>query len=130
MVAFKQAARAPKRQDRLRAALPHAQAFLEEIVQRGLSLPDATRQLVRLLDDYGAEATDAALAETLRRGTPTPASVALWLEQRRRAQRLLPKLPLELPPRPDVRGLHVTPHDLETYDALSRLDDDTDPGAR
>ena len=123
LVAFKQAARAPTRTGRLRAALAHAEVFLEEIVQRGLSLPDATRQLVRLLDDYGAEATDAALAETLRRGTPTPASVALWLEQRQRAQRRLPKLPLELPARTDVRGLHVTPHDLETYDALSRLDD-------
>jgi transposase len=124
LVAFKQAARVPKAQDRLRAALPHAEAFLEQIVQRRLSLHAATGQLLRLLDDYGAQATEAALVETLRRGTPTPASVALWLEQRRREQRVLPKVPLELPDRPQVRGLHVPPHDLETYDALSGCDDE------
>jgi transposase len=123
LVAFKQAARVPKAQDRLRAVLPHAEAFLEQIVQRGLSLHGATKQLLHLLDDYGPEATEAALVETLRRGTPAPASVALWLEQRRRQQRVPPKVPLELPDRPGVRGLHVPPHDLETYDALSRLDD-------
>jgi transposase len=124
LVAFKRAARVPKGQDRLRAELPHAEAFLEQIVQRGLSLHGATTQLLRLLDDYGAEATEAALVETLRRGTPMPASVALWLEQRRREQRVLPKVPLELPDRPGVRGLHVPPHDLETYDALSHEDDE------
>ncbi len=123
LVAFKRAARVPKGQDRLRAALPHAEAFLEQIVQRGLSLHATTGQLLRLLDDYGAEATEAALVETLRRGTPAPASVALWLEQRRREQRVLPKVPFELPDRPGVRGLHVPSHDLETYDALSHQDD-------
>ncbi len=104
--------------------MPHAEAFLEQIVERGLSLHGATVQLLHLLDDYGPEATEAALVETLRRGTPTPASVALWLEQRRREQRVPPKVPFELPDRPGVRGLHVPPHDLETYDALSRFDDD------
>ena len=124
LVAYKRAARAPKGQDRLRSALPHAEAFLEEIVLRGLALHSATQQLLRLLGDYGAEATEAALVETLERGTPTPASVALWLEQWRRRQGVLPKVPLELPNRPEVRGLHVTPHDLETYDVLSRFDND------
>jgi transposase len=77
LIAAKRAARTPKGRDRLFAALPHAEAFFEQIVQRGLPLPSATQQLLRLLSDYGREATDVALAEVLRRGTSTPASVAL-----------------------------------------------------
>jgi transposase len=123
LLAIKHAARAPKRRDRLRAALPHADAFFEAVLERGLSLASTTSTLQQLLADYGPDATDAALALTLRRGTPTPSSVAHWLEQERRRSRRQPPIPVELPDRPDVRGLHVTPHDLETYDALSRFDD-------
>jgi transposase len=126
LIAAKRAARTPKGRDRLFAALPHAEAFFEQIVQRGLPLPSATQQLLRLLSDYGREATDVALAEVLRRGTSTPASVALVLEQQRRGRRVPPKVPVELPDRPNVRGLHVPPHDLETYDALSHSDDDAE----
>jgi transposase len=126
LIAAKRAARTPKGRDRLFAALPHAEAFFEQIVQRGLPLPSATQQLLRLLSDYGREATDVALAEVLRRGTSTPASVALVLEQQRRGRRVPPKVPVELPDRPEVRTLHVTPHDLETYDALSHSDDDAE----
>jgi transposase len=126
LIAAKRAARTPKGRDRLFAALPHAEAFFEQIVQRGLPLPSATQQLLRLLSDYGREATDVALAEVLRRGTSTPASVALVLEQQRRGRRVPPKVPVELPDRPNVRSLHVPPHDLETYDALSHSDDDAE----
>jgi transposase len=126
LIAAKRAARTPKGRDRLFAALPHAEAFFEQIVQRGLPLPSATQQLLRLLSDYGREATDVALAEVLRRGTSTPASVALVLEQQRRGRRVPPKVPVELPDRPEVRTLHVTPHDLETYEALSHSDDDAE----
>ena len=126
LLAIKHAARAPKRRDLLRAALPHADAFFEAVLERGLSLSSTTSQLQRLLDDYGPDATDAALALTLRRGTPTPSSVAHWLEQERRRSSMQPPIPVELPDRPDVRGLHVIPHDLETYDALSRFDDDAE----
>jgi transposase len=124
LVAYKKAARAPKGRDALRAALPHADAFFEAALERGLSLSSTTSQLRRLMDDYGPGATDAALAETLRRGTPTPSSVAHTLEQQRRRSHPLPELPVDLPDRPGVRDLRVLPHDLERYDDFSHTDDE------
>jgi len=124
LVAWKKAARAPKGRDALCAGLPHAEAFFEATLERGLSLASTTAQLRRLLDDYGSHATDAALALTLERGTPIPSSVAHWLEQQRRRTQEKPAIPVELPDRADVRDLRVTPHDLETYDDLSHQDDE------
>jgi transposase len=124
LVAFKQTARAPKGRDRLRAQLPHAQAFFEAVLERGLSLVSTTAALYRLLEDYGPTATDAALAQTLRRGTPTPSSVAHWLEQERRRATAQPPIPVELSHRPELRDLRVPLHDLETYDDLSHADDE------
>jgi len=126
LVAFKKAARAPKGRDALCAALPHAEAFFEAALSRGLSLASTTAQLRRLLEDSGPRATDAALALTLQRGTPTPSSVAHWLEQQRRQTQAKPVIPVELPDRPDVRDLRITPHNLETYDDLSHEDDGED----
>jgi transposase len=125
LVALKQTARAPKGRDLLRAQLSHADAFFEAALERGLSLARTTAQLRRLLDDYGPRATDAALAETLRRGTPTPSSVAHWLEQQRRQTQAPPPIAVELSHRPEIRELRVPPHDLETYDELSDPDDHT-----
>ncbi|MEE9280131.1 MAG: IS21 family transposase [Myxococcota bacterium] len=124
LVAFKRAARAPKGRDALCAALSHAEAFFEATLERGLALSSTAAQLRRLLDDYGPQATDAALALTLRRGTPTPSSVAHWLEQQRRLEKVKPAIPVELPDRADIRDLRVTPHKLETYDDLSHEDDE------
>jgi transposase len=125
LLASKHAARPTKRRDWLRAALPHAGDFFEAALARGLPLASTASRLRRLLAEYGPEKTDAALLLTLDRGTPTPDSVAHWLEQERRRASPLPRIPLELPDRKPVRDLHVTPHDLETYDALARSDSDS-----
>jgi transposase len=124
LVAFKREGRAAKGRDRLLTVLPHAEAFFEKMLEREVPLAQATAQLTRLLDDYGAGPTDAALEFVLRNDTPSLSSLALWLEQERRRRHPLPRVPLHLPDRPGVRNLHITPHDLETYDALSNPDDD------
>ena len=126
LIAFKREGRAAKGRDRLLAVLPHAEAFFEKMLEREVPLAQATAQLTRLLDDYGATPTDAALQFVLRNNTPSLSSLALWLEQERRRRHPLPKVPLHLPDRPGVRNLHVTPHDLETYDALSNPSDEED----
>jgi hypothetical protein len=108
----------------LRAQLPHAQAFFEAVLERGRSLVTTTAALYRLLEDYGPTATDAPLAQTLRRGTPTPSSVAHWLEQERRRTTARPLIPVELSDRPEIRDLRVPLHDLETYVDLSHSDDE------
>lgn len=124
LVAEKRAARAPQGRDRLLRQLRHAEAFFQRMLEREVPLAQATAQITRWLDDYGRAATDAALAHALARETPSLSSVALWLEQQRRRRHALPRVPIELPDRPGVRQLSVTPHDLESYDALSQRDDD------
>jgi transposase len=124
LVAFKREGRAAKGRDRLLTVLPHAEAFFLKMLEREVPLAQATAQLTRLLDDYGAVQTDAALESALRHDTPSLASVALWLEQERRRRHPLPRVPLDLPDRPGVRNLHVPTHNLETYDALTETPDD------
>ena len=104
--------------DRLRHACPHADAFVEALALRGEPLASQTTRLLRLLDQVGAPALDAALVEALARGAISAASVAHVLDQRRRARRLPPLVDFVLPADPRVRDLRVTPHALSAYDTL------------
>jgi len=104
--------------DRLRQACPHADALLDALARRGEPLASQTTRLLRLLDQVGAPALDAALGEALARGALSAASVAHILDQRRRARRLPPLVDLVLPADPRVRDLRVTPHALSAYDTL------------
>jgi len=126
LLRWKRAARLTRGRGRLSETVKSASAFLEAVVERGDNLGNATKQLLRLLDDYGPDELDAAIEEALGRGTLTPASVAHILEQARRRKNAPPRIPVELPFDPRIRGLHVTPHALEGYDELARRDDDDD----
>jgi len=118
LVAAKHHAHELRGRDRLRHACPQAEPFLEALAVRGHPLASETTRLLHLLDQVGAAALDAALAEAHARGAISAASVAHVLEQRRRARRLPPPIALVLPADPRVRDLRVTPHALSAYDAL------------
>src|SRR5436309_2914422 len=118
LVAAKRHAHDLRGRDRLRYACPQADAFIDALAVRGHPLASETTRLLRLLDQVGAAALDAALAEALTRGAISAASVAHVLEQRRRARRQPPLLDLVLPADPRVRDLRVTPHALSAYDTL------------
>lgn len=104
--------------DRLRHACPHAEPFIAELAQRGEPLARHTQALLGLLDLYGPAELDQALAEALKRGALSAPSVAHLLDQRSRARRSPPPLPMALPDDPRVRDLRVTPHALAPYDEL------------
>jgi transposase len=114
----KRRARDLRGRDRLRAACPHADAFLEALARRDAPLAGETSRLLRLLDQAGTQALDAALAEALERQAVSAVSVAHLLEQRRRARQLPPPAELILPADPRVRDLRITPHALTAYDTL------------
>jgi transposase len=118
LAAEKRRAHELRGRDRLRHACPHAEAFVDALAVRGHPLASETMRLLRLLDQVGAAALDAALAETLARGAISAASVAHVLDQRRRARRQPPPIDLVLPADPRVRDLRVTPHTLSAYDKL------------
>jgi transposase len=118
LVAEKRRAHDLRGRDRLRHACPQAEAFLNALAVRGQPLARETTRLLHLLDQVGAAALEAALAETLTRGAISAASVAHVLEQRRRARRQPPVVDFVLPADPRVRDLRVTPHALSAYDTL------------
>jgi transposase len=122
----KRKARGQTPSGRLTAAVPQTQAFVQAAFAKGENAGSTTLKLLRLLDDYGAPALRSAIIEALERETPRIASVAYLLERRRRTQGARTPLPVDLSRRPDLADLVVRPHQAETYDELSRTDDDDD----
>ena len=106
--------------DRLRASCPSADAFIEALALRGEHLGGQVSRLLKLLDRYDKTEVEAALKDALARGAVGAASVAHVLDQRARARSRAPKLDVVLPDDPRVRDLRVTPHALDTYDALAK----------
>jgi transposase len=119
-----------RRRDRLRGACPSAAAFLDALARRGEPVGTHAARLARLLDTHGAAALEAALAETLARGAVSAASVAHVLDQRARARKAPPAIPVVLPDDPRVRDLRVTPHALSSYDALAKETPDDEDTTR
>jgi transposase len=119
----KRRAREHRGRNRLMAACPHAQAFLEKVALHGAHLGGTTSRLLRLLDTQGASEVDLALAEAHRRGAFAAQSVAHILDQRRRARNAAVPMPVVLPDDPRVRDLRVPDRALGAYDALARSGD-------
>jgi transposase len=126
LLEYKRRARGQTPSGRLTAAVPEAQAFIQAAFAKGENAGSTTLKLLRLLDDYGAQALRVALIEALERDTPRISSVAYLLERRRRAAKTRSPLPVDLSRRPDLADLVVRPHEAEIYDELSRSDDDPD----
>ncbi len=104
---------------RLEQAVPESKTLLDLAFAQGESAGAQTAQLMRLLEQYGAAALRRAIAEALQRNTPRASSVAFLL---RRQPRSTP-LSLDLSHHPQAQSLDIRPHDLETYDELSRTQD-------
>jgi hypothetical protein len=119
----KRHAREHRGRNRLMAACPSAQRFLENVALHGGHLGGTTRRLLGLLDTHGPTELDVALVEAHRRGAFTAQSVAHILDQRRRARKAVVPLPVVLPDDPRVRDLRVPTRPLSDYDALARSGD-------
>lgn len=126
LLAEKQRAQGSTPNARLLGAVPAAEAFLEASFRRGEQVASVTQKLLLLLDDYGTEELRLAVQEALARGTPRVSSISFLLAKRRRAAQRRMNLPVDLSRRPDLKDLYVKPHSPETYDELSRRDDDDD----
>jgi hypothetical protein len=110
--------------DRLRLAVPVVATLLDRLATRGESLRVQVSRLLSLLDDYGPQELTAAIERALERDALGAGAIAHILETRRRQRGLKPPMPMALPDHAGVRELDVTPHRLETYDALTRPDPD------
>lgn len=101
---------------------PLAGALRCMVCGRGEPLRAHTARLLGLLDDYGPQELAAAVTQALETDALGAGTIAHLLEQRRRQRRQPPPIRLVLPDHPGVRTLDVTPHRLESYDALTRPD--------
>jgi transposase len=126
LVQHKRAAKAHRAIDRLHAALPHSRDWLAAIAERGGNLGSATWGLSKLLDTERADSIDAALAESLARGTPHLGAVRHLLDCARKARGQPPAVEPHLPADGRLEGLVVHPHPLSTYDQLQRISKDED----
>ena len=115
----KHSARQSREMTSLFAQVEGAKQLLENVVARGESLVTATRQLERLLDEYGADELTFAVAAMLERNVTAPSAVAHILEQERRKKRMKPPVNINISNDPRVQNLTVTVPDLGGYDDLS-----------
>jgi hypothetical protein len=97
-----------------------ADPFIEALAVRGEHLGGHVARLLKLLDRVGPTELELALKDALDRGAVGAASVAHVLDQRARARKAAPVLDVVLPADPRVRDLRVTPHALDSYDALAK----------
>jgi len=124
LIAATRQANASSARDRLRLAVPAIATLFERLAARGESLRAHTARLLALLDDYGPAELAVAVARALETDALGAGTIAHLLEQHRRQRRQKPPLRFVLPDHPGVRTLDVTPHRLESYDALTRPDPD------
>jgi transposase len=126
LVQHKRAAKVHRAIDRLHAALPHSRALLAAIAERGGNLGSATWSLCKLLDTERADLLDAAIEESMARGTPHLGAVRHLLDRARKDRGQPPAVEPHLPADPRLDGLVVRPHALSTYDRLQRMTEDED----
>ena len=101
---------------RLEKAVPECRTLLDLAFAQGESAGSQTAQLLKLLDEYGAAALRRAVIEAMQRNTPRASSVAFLLRRRPAVHMLA----VDLSHHPLAQSVDVRPHDLETYDELTR----------
>jgi len=120
LVSHKRKALASTAAARLAHAVPAIDAFFNAAFSRGELIGLLSKQLLQLLDDYGAAELCQAVNEALDRHTPTYASVSFILRRRHRDAQRRPLPTVDLSRRPELEALSVPTHRLEVYDGLSK----------
>ena len=127
LVKRKKQARVHRGQDRLTHVVSCGSDFLIKAAERNYHLASMTKQMLQLLDDYGAAELEEATKEALEKEIPHPNAVHVILEKRREQRQQPPPLRVNLPDDRRVRDLAVKPHNLNDYDALQlSLENDND----
>ena len=125
LTVMKRQARRHRGQDRLIQAAPNCRDLLTQAAVRGDNLGSITAALLRLLDDYGSQELEAAIAESLKREVPHPNGVRLTLERRREERDQPPPIGIRIDDE-RAQNLVVRTHDLQGYDQL-QTPQDKDP---
>ena len=125
LVATKRRAREGAGMSRLTSAAPATRVMLERAAQRGQNLGSLVAKLLELLEMYGAEALEAAVAEANAHDRVGPGPVRTTLEARLRALGRTAPRPVVIADE-RIRSITVAPADLSAYDRLTDEDDDAE----
>ena len=118
LIERKSEARHHRGQDRLAQAVPCAKNFLIKAAERHYVLSTIIRNLLSLLDRYGAAELECGMNYALEKDVPHPNTVRLYLERQREEKQLLPALAIPLPNDARVREQVIRHHSLADYAAL------------
>lgn len=121
LVHHKRQARQHQGINRLMIAVPGSEALLKAAAAKNYAIKTITRELLQLLDDYGAVELESAIKDALAREVPHPNAVRICLEKQREQRNQLPPIRLDLPNDARVREQAVRRHNLKDYDQLQTL---------
>jgi transposase len=116
LVEHKRRARAHRGCDALAQVAPASTELLQMAAQHGHHLGSITAALLRLLDQYGAAALQAAMVDAVARKAPHPNAVRFALERARQRSGQPPALALALPEHVAKRDTPMRTHSLASYD--------------
>jgi len=120
LIARKKQARQHRGQNRLTHAVSNGAEFLKKAAEKKYKLASTTKQLLTMLDDYGAAELEAAMAEALSRDVPHPNAVRLSLQKRQDEKASPPPIRLTVSKDKHVQELNVKTHKLSSYDQLQQ----------
>ena len=119
----KQRAKQSRGQHRLVHAAPSGGEFLERMAAHGYPLNHTVNQLLNLLDDYGAQAIEYALSQTLKQEAVHINAVRQVLEVQREQWNQPPPLPVSIT-HEKAKNIVVRPASLNAYDQLTDVTND------
>jgi transposase len=120
LVAHKRAARSHRAQDRLHHAAPSATTLFVRAAERGAHLGVLTRGLLQLLDTYGAQALEAAIAAALVEDSAHLGAVRHFIDHHAHARGQQPPIAVPLPKDPRLQHLSVRAQPLSDYEQLAK----------
>jgi len=109
-----------KKRDRIAMLSPACKLYLQEISRRRIDLEGEVKKLLRLVALYGEPEVASAIERALLQHTFGARYIRALCDQARFARGLKEPLDPIVTGNPAADTLDVTPHDLETYDALFR----------
>ena len=122
---YKRKARQPSGGRRLNAAAPSSELFLTRGAERGQNIGSLTSRLLTLLDEFGGESLQVAVAAVNERDLVSTKAVRQVLEQHARARNRTPRQPVRLS-REELGDIEVRKPDLASYDPHGDVDSETE----
>jgi len=122
----KKQARHHRGQDRLTHSIDCASAFLTAAAARGYSLRSTNKQLMDLLDDYGAQLLGIAMADALAKEVPHPNSVRQSLQRLLDEKQQAPTVTQSLSRESRANSVVIKPHSLNIYESLTQFELNTE----